>query len=229
MSKNDNVSSEKRMSKDLQIVAYLKDDGSDTIRDAMAYVSGDGAYNETETRVRDKYVVVDGDEFKTTDKRMYDMLVGRTRDGVSAHHYQSETEIHEKGGHDFSRQFRQDVVSGVEIGNENLGIEKRFGRKGQIDNVTVFKANGTGVSFMGMLKHPSDVEGDDVWEDKEANIAAVTLNIEVNDVSPTVYRWFDNKVIPEIVDNVATHEWVSRHRVMDCEREVSEQGVCYDL
>jgi hypothetical protein len=82
---------------------------------------------------------------------------------------------------------------------------------------------------MGMLKHQSKAEAGDVWKDSDAELPCVVLSVEIDKCSPSVYRWFDNKVIPDIVENIAKHDWVSRFRLMDCEREVSEEGVCYDL
>jgi hypothetical protein len=124
---------------------------------------------------------------------------------------------------------RNEVLKGVRLTLSSRNWNTRFGREVRRDGDTLFKATYDGPMQMGLLKHQSEIEGSDVYADKDADLWAVTFTCDVKKVEPDVYRWFDENVIPDIMQEVARHPWVSRTRVMDCEREYSEEGVCYGL
>lgn len=222
-------STEKSLSKEITVVAYLKADEGTDLREACDEVHDDRDFMAQSTSEYDKYVLVEGDWWEKISKDAYQRLDGVVGGSVSAHHFVKETESYDNSKYLLATDLKSDVCDGVKMANENLGIEKSWGKKAKVNDRSVFKVRDAGVSHMGMLKHQSEAESGDMWEDEDRELPAAKLIVEIDSVPPSIYKWFDDKVVPEIVDNVATHDWVSQFRLLNCEREVTEEGVCYDL
>ena len=177
----------------------------------------------------DRYVMVEGDWYETINEGEYERLLGQVSGSLSVHHFVKETEKFSNSTGMFLREIRDDVLEDVSLVAPASDMSTWLGRRVKFDDRTIFSVRTDSMKKMGMLKHQSEVEGLDVWEDKDDEQWAVMMTAKVDKVKPSTYRWFDEEVIPHIMDNMARHEYVTRTRVMDCEREYSEEGVCYDL
>jgi hypothetical protein len=249
MATADNTTSEKLMSKNVQIVAYLNVDNDLGEREVCHTLHEDeDYYAKSETRW-DKNVICepgvaerfDEDEYQelldaedpgwydTLNDETFDRLQGNVGDDVVLRVMEKVHESYDNRTGYLPMTIRDEVLEGVRLALSSRDWDTWLGREVRRDGKTLFEVTYDGPMQMGLLKHQSEIEDGDVYADKDADLWAVTLTCDVAKVEPDVYRWFDENVIPDVMQEVARHPWVSRTRVMDCEREYSEEGVCYGL
>jgi hypothetical protein len=232
MAKADHKTSEKKMSKTVNIVCYLKADSELGEREMMDNVDGDTDYQETGTRSRDKWFAVTPSGVERIDKEVADVLKDAEGEDLMVAERTEDTEYHKNDSYDFKRAFKRDVFDDVDVTPPSVDNHSWYSHKVETDDGIIFKARAGTPSRMGLLKHPSEVEdpdSDGIWEDQDADLWALTLTVEVDGVTPTLFRFFDSTVIPSIKQECATHDWVQRTRVMDCSKEMTEEGACYDV
>jgi hypothetical protein len=220
------------MSKTVNIVCYLKADSELGEREMMDNVDGDTDYQETGTRSRDKWFAVTPSGVERIDKEVADVLKDAEGEDLMVAERTEDTEYHKNDSYDFKRAFKRDVFDDVDVTPPSVDNHSWYSHKVETDDGIIFKARAGTPSRMGLLKHPSEVEdpdSDGIWEDQDADLWALTLTVEVDGVTPTLFRFFDSTVIPSIKQECATHDWVQRTRVMDCSKEMTEEGACYDV
>jgi hypothetical protein len=232
MASSEHTTKEKKMSKTVNIVAYLKVDNDLGKRDAMAALDTEGNYEAMREYSHDRYYLVTHDGVTRVEDETYEQLKGIDSDDMMVCHAPKTSESPKRKAGSFTAEFRRDVTYDIDMVVPGSDMRVSLNKRVKDNGRTVFSIKSGGPTSMGLLKHPSKVEDSgsgDIWEDREADMWAVTLTCKVNEVDPTVYRWFDNEVIPEIKAEAATHDWVERTRVMDCSKEMTEEGACYDV
>jgi hypothetical protein len=167
--------------------------------------------------------------YDTLDNEVFDRLQGNVSDDVVLRVMEKVRESYDERTSLLPKKVRDEALKSVDMTLSSRDWKLWLGREVRRDGETLFEVTYDGPTQMGMLKHQSEIEGSDVYADEDADLWAVTLTCDLKKVKPDVYRWFDDNVIPDIMQEVASHSWVSRTRVMDCEREYSEEGVCYGL
>lgn len=229
MSKANAKTTEKKMSKDVQIVAYLRADEDADRREVMDALHDSYDYTETNSEEYDYYRMVFAGGEKRVSEDEFEYLKDKDPAGIRMIHYTQTEENHKYGSYKFNSSLRSDVVRPVTMAMPGSDMVQRWGKKVQIDNKTIFKISMDGPEKMRKLKHQSEVESGEMFEDDDTQYWAVTMRVEVKGCKPSLYRWFDDNVVPELMANMAQHERVSQTRVMDCEKEYAESGVCFDL
>jgi len=232
MATADHTTSEKQMSKTVNIVAYLDADSEEESRDMMDRLHGGRDYYEESVRERDHYYVVTRNGVMEVNEDEAEMLKDAQGEELMVRHRVEEKTSYANGSFEFSGEFKRNVVSDVDLVPPSVDPDFAFSDRVVLDGDNIFKARASGPKRMGLLKHPSeidDAESDGVWDDKDADLWALTLTLDVKQLPPVLYRFYDNNVIPEIQENVSKHDWVTRSRVMDCSKEIAEEGVCYDV
>mgnify|MGYP000114244477 CR=1 FL=1 len=232
MATADNTTKEKKMSKTVNIVCYLKADSDEDERAVMDSLDDSTDYYKEDTREIDTYYVVTRRGVKEVDEDTAEMLRDAEGEELMVRRRTEETTSFTNNGWRFSGELQSQCLDGVDKTPPSKDIEFEFSDKVKADGAYIFKARSDGPSKMGMLTHPSkvdDPEEDGIWDDKDADLWVVTLTLEVRDVDPTTYRFYENKVIPKIKQQAAGHDWVERTRVMDCSKEMTEEGACYDV
>ena len=219
----------KNMSKDVQIVAYLKADADADKREVMASVTGNDDFLKTEDTQYEHYRMVFNGGEKTISEDEYQYLKDQDLGGVRLIHYTESRANHVKTTGGFRRSFRYDILSDVTMAMPSSDMETRWGRKVMLNDRAVFEVSASGPDKMKMLKHQSEVESGEMFVDDDEKYWTLTIRCEVDGLKPSLYRWFDESVVPDIMQEVAKHDWVERTRVMDCEKEYSESGVCFNL
>jgi len=232
MATADHTTSEKQMSKTVNIVAYLDVDSDVDKRDVMDRLDDKHDYYEERVRERDKWYVVTRNGVMEVNQEEAEMLKDAQGEELMVRQRTEESTSFEYNSYNFTNEFKRSCVSDVDLVPPSVEPDFAFSDRTVLGGDNIFKATSSGPSLMGLLKHPSqidDAESDGVWDDKDADLWTVTLTLDVKQLPPTLYRFYDEKVIPKIQENVSRHDWVARSRVMDCSKEIAEEGVCYDV
>ena len=232
MATADNTTKEKKMSKTVNIVCYLKADSDLEQRAVMDSLDVGNDYYEMGTTGRDRWYAVTPSGVRQIDEDVAEVLRDAEGENLMVAHRVEESECHKEGAYDFKRRFKDSVFEGIDVTPPSVDDQSWYNSKVETDTGVIFKGRADTPSRMGLLKHPSEVEDPDtdgVWEDKDADLWAMTLTLKVDSVSPTLFRFFDNQVIPDIKEACAKNDWVQRTRVMDCSKEMTEEGACYDV
>lgn len=82
---------------------------------------------------------------------------------------------------------------------------------------------------MGMLKHPSEISADDMWEDEDDEQWVVQVVVEAKEMCAKQKKWVDNSIFEKIPELLAQADGVRRVRYTDCEEQRTKEGVCYNL
>lgn len=232
MATADHTTKEKKMSKTVNIVCYLKVDDDLDKREVMQELDSSLDYHSKSDYKRDRWYLVTHKGVNTIDEETYENLKDVDSDDMMVCHVPKVKKTHDNGTTQFRSNMTKPVLRDIDMKPPGSDMRVSFNNRVKKDGRTLFRVRSDGPSTMGLLKHPSEVgdaENDDVWEDKEADHWVVTVTCKVDSVDPTTYRWFDNKVIPKVKQGMATHDWVQRTRVMDCSKEMTEEGACYDM
>jgi len=232
MATADHTTSEKKMSKTVNIVCYLKADSDLEEREMMDTVDSETDYEETGTRSKDKWFAVTPSGVERVDKEAADVLKAAEGEQLMVAKRTEEREYHKNDSYDFKRTFKRSIFDEVDPTPPSVEDHSWYDHKVETDDGVIFKARAGTPTRMGLLKHPSaieDADSDSIWRNEDADMWAMTLTVEVDSVTPTLFRYFDRTVVPHIKGECATHHWVARTRVMDCSKEMTEEGACYDV
>lgn len=229
MATADNTTAEKSMSKTAQIVCYLTDMEEEPIRQVCDRLDDSRDYlAKKESRTTHYRVVRNGVSLRINDDQ-FERLKAAGVDDMRLIEYDEVNEMHENSKGMFGVALRDRVVEGVDLDSGISGADTWFNRRVRVDDEKIFDVTYHKVTNMGIIKGGKVPDGESVWIDEDAEIPAVVLRIQIEDVTPTQYRWFNESVIPDIVENIKDDDWVADKRTLDCEKEYSESGSCYRL
>jgi len=229
MSETAETTQEKSMSKNLQVVAYLDVSHDTEERQVMQAIDDTRDYSESETNVSDHYRAVFAGGEMRIDSDQYEHLSKHDPDGMRLIHYTEESETYKYGSYRFKRSMLNDCLSDVDMVMPDSDMRSTFGRRVKRDGDTIFKASSKDFKRMRELKHPTEVEEGDMFKDDDTEYWAVVFQCDVKGLKPSTYRWFDNRVIPAIIKSIYSHDAVRFASMLDCEKEYSESGVCFNL
>lgn len=229
MATAENTTSEKRMGKVAQIVCYLNETEEEDIREACDRLDDRHDFLAKESYGTDNYRLVRNGVDVHIRESQYEALKDAGVEDVRLIHYVDENERFENGTSRFGRQLRREVTSGIDMISGVPDGEMRYGRKVMLGDDAVFAVEHHNTKNMGLIKGGEVPDGESVWIDEDMEIPAVILRIEINDATPSQYRWFNESVIPEVVEAIKEHEWVADKRTLSCDKEYSETGACYRL
>jgi len=82
---------------------------------------------------------------------------------------------------------------------------------------------------MGLLKHPSEISSDDVWEDKEQVEHVIQYRIKASNLTEEEMDEANSEIFEAVPEVIPQMGWVERVRFTDCCKEVKKEGVCYGL
>lgn len=85
-----------------------------------------------------------------------------------------------------------------------------------------------GTDRLPMLKHPSEITPEDMYEGDEQLFAA-KFKIRVKNVTPEELAIIDDKVVSEFIKLAGRHWAFDRVRVYECEQENKQEGVCFTI
>jgi len=229
MSKANAKTAEKKMSKDVQIVAYLAANPKAKKRGVMQTLHDSVDYADKSQKVRDYYRMVFAGGEERISEEQYDFLKDKDPAGIRLIHYQDVKDNYESNEYSFNNALRRRVLSDVDTAMPGSDMKDWLGRKVKLDDRTIFSVDASGPERMRMLRHQTEIDDGEMYEDDDTEYWTVTLRCKVNGLKPSLYRWFDDTVIPDLMREVSDNDWVWRTRVLDCEKEYSESGVCFAL
>lgn len=217
------------VSKDVTIVAYLKADPGLSEREVFAELDDQRDYYSRSVKGDpSKRLWVGGDRHLVS-SGMIESFEGRdTGEAVVVTEAVRETS-YDNGSWEFRSAFRSGVIEDMPDTVCGDMQYKSFYRRYERDSQHVIKTDVSGPVRMGLLKHKTEASPDDMWADEDADMWAMTLTVSIQGVNEQELDEIDTRVSDHLYRKAAGHEWVQRVRVMDCEKHVTEKGVCYDL
>jgi len=93
--------------------------------------------------------------------------------------------------------------------------------------------NVVGVTYeferIPMLKHKSEIEPDDMYVDEDDDYLAVKVRFVLKELDPEEFDAANDDLLGNAMTELAKHALVRRVRVYDCESEMKETGVCFNV
>lgn len=229
MATTENTTAEKKMGKVAQIVCYLNETEEEDIREACDRLDDIHDFSAKESTETHSYRLVRNGVSKYLSEDEYEALQEAGVEDVRLIHYVDEDEQFEHRVGRFGRRLRRDVIGDVDMASGIPEAEKFWGNKVKIGDDEVFAVEHQATKNMGLIKGGEVPDGESVWIDEDMEIPAVILRFEIDGVTPSQYRWFNDNVIPEVIEEIKEHEWVADKRTLSCDKEYSETGACYRL
>jgi len=225
---DDGVRMRKQHSKTTNIVVYLDTDTTD-VREAMIDVAG-SEYSDKETEVKDEVRVEIGDTSNTLYGVSYSDLPRGDTGGVSVSVERSVSDHYVKSEGGFC-----DEMFGGAISNclENLAVGTPYSKwldtVRNPDREAVVRVRKNDPTVMGLIAHKPDVDQGVVWDDKDAEMMAVTITVECKDTSQEIISMADEHVVEGLRDRLLRYDSVRDVRYRACEVEETERGDCFDV
>lgn len=223
----------KEVEKTFNIVAYMACQDHESWRlwaNKHSGLSGDFMEVETKTYEYDRWWLrgpgfekkIEEEEFKKLQERdLGDMRV----------EYDPEVKAdkkHVKSDYNVRKIFLNRNFEDVDPVFENLE-KKSLGHGYENEDGDTVVNIRTSMEDMGMLKHPSEIEGEDIWEDEDANMQAVKFRITIKRVDENMLDVITNRFVEPFIKNLRNDEDLGRVRVMDCKVKTTEEGACYRI
>lgn len=82
------------------------------------------------------------------------------------------------------------------------------------------------VEKMPLLKHQQEMSEDDPYVDEDEELTVVKFKIRVKNVTREDLEVIDSEFIEPFVTDFGRNSEISRVRIVDCEQETKEKGVC---
>lgn len=222
-------------SKTVNIVAYLSTPEDGNKYERLAHLFDDERVLETETNETTDWKFVSGSVEKsvrnTTATKMMEC-------GVSF----DDGFLVDKGDSYTRRVLPVDeLVFGIALDSWDsvkYGVDGKFYSSGVTDNSILVRApsyrrklriTGSFSEDMGLLKHMSDMTSGDRYEDKEADLDAVTFTVDIKEQEVSSFRYLSEVIVPRFVGAISTDPRVDRVRVQECTETTAEEGVCFGI
>jgi len=229
MATTENTTDSKTMSKHAEIVCYLTDGEEREVREVADELCEDKDYLATDTINRSHIRMVRNGVSVRLSEDEYEKLSDVDDLGMRIVYTERDEEVYSNKLYGFGRRLKDDVMEGVDMTSGLSEGRDWLGYEVHVDDETIFSVGNKKPKNMGLIKGGEVPDGESVWIAEDAELPAVILTVDITDVSPRVYRWFNETVIPDIVENIKEHPWVCDKRTLSCDKEYSESGACYRL
>jgi hypothetical protein len=224
-----NTDDESTHSKNTTLVCYLKGEAQDW-RERLAELSGNTKWTEYTAEKKDYFFInlIDGDDriylSDYTDIRELDDIAHRIRcDRKVKKDYQRGR--HEVSGH-FFNGIEDEIPDSIGDRLNRAYMTPRY----RDDTLNTFIKSTVSVEEkMGLLKEKSEATQGDQWEDRDAEMAAIQVTVDAEELTWAEMAKFNNDVMPVVALWCETHPWVSQVRIRECEIKKTEQGDCHNV
>lgn len=224
-----NGDSNTRYTKTVQFVAYTGVSANVDEREALSMIAPDVDWDAKSVSEYDKYLMHAPGWNKLIDEEEYERLANMDTGDVHLTHYVKKRESWQNGSYQVRDPVRCHVRDNLPD-EVNGGFSRSYGfQDWEADNDATISVGRPNFTTMGMLKHPSEITADDMWQDKETEQWVITLTVKAKDVTASQLKWVNNSIFEKVPELMAEHEYVQRVRFTDCREERSQEGVCYGV
>jgi len=224
-----NGDSNTRYTKTVQFVGYTGVDADVPKREAMRMIAPDVDWDAKKVSEYDKYLMHAKGWNKRIGEDEFERLAEMDTGDVHVTHYVKESESWQNGTYQIRDPVRGHVRDALPD-DVNGGFSRSYGfQDWSADNDATISFGRPSFTTMGMLKHPSEITADEMWEDEEAEQWVVTLTVEAEDVTASQLKWVNKSIFEKVPEIMAGHDHIRRVRFTDCREERSKEGVCYGV
>lgn len=229
MSQTEKPTVDVKYEKDVQIVAYLYRQNFEDKREAAQWLDDGRDYQSRTTSESSSFQLITGVGSLPIDEEQYKAMQRMDIGDLSV---RKESTV-ETGYTYTARTAAREVLKAVysEAPSDFGGLETKTLTSALYNSkdVKVVKHRTRGPKTMGLLKHQSDAMPDDMWEDEDAELWCVTLNVSLGPVGKELLDKLSEEYIGYIVKELATKDWCERVRWNQCVETQKKEGVCYDV
>lgn len=224
-------STEKEINKTVTIVGYLKNQKHRTLRGACDSILDVNMFEKERWSTTKRFIFNDGEEVEVHEDEVWDAL----QSSVENQDILIEREVTDDGymysTGKLSRSILDDVVDNVGFSDVDIGDYEysSFGSKWRDDDgdmlVSIYKYTDT----LGLIKHLENIDPDDPWEDEDAELYAVKYRVKYIEANEDQVKEVDEKIVEPFYRELSKLDCIGRVRMLDCEVETKEKGVCFNI
>lgn len=217
------------VTKKVDVVAYLKDQTFDGWREWADYYDDTRDYFERRERERNNYVLKGfGLDIDIT-KDQWEVLKNQNLGRLSPVN-QKEVEVKYSNR---PREFVRDIKDGIcEALPDKVADFKRkstyWNYKWEDSDSDAYYNITSNTDRLPMLKHPSEITVDDMFEGDEA-LFAMKFKVKARNVTEEDLEELEEELTQPFITMIGRNELVDKVRVYECEQESKEEGVCFNI
>jgi len=117
------------------------------------------------------------------------------------------------------------------LDNLNLppGYEAVWGGVRRVEDETKVIHIFPAVDHLGLIKHPSKMDPEDPFEDKDAELPAMKFRVSMDSMTEEEMDKLHSAVVKPFITYFNTLDYTGRIRWFDCETKKTEKGACFRL
>lgn len=225
----DQNETEVEVQKTVTIVGYLSDQSWGSWREWSDSVDEDKDYCEQDTKTETNYKLK-GRGFEThITESEYNTLRNNHTGELEVVKEETETQSHKWGSQGGKSVIKNEVKNALRNDSTLTAFNKKFGSSWENDEGDTVFGLYTTAKDMGLLKHPSEMDEDDPWEDEDADLMAIRLKVNIRNVSEDVAETLSDGPVKTIIEVLKDNDHIGRVRWTDCETKKVEKGACYNI
>ena len=218
---------EQEVNKTVTVMAYLKEQGYESKRECAADIDDRIDYFDKYEDESHDYFIVDGKEKVEITEDLYERMANKDTGELIVRKV-TETETNYSWGvNKAAKNTFGDTFEELECMQEGKYETTLFGvgiKEPDGDNLcSVYRS----LEHVPMLKHQSEIDGEDVYVDESESYYAIQLRFRMNGVTEETAEEVTDEFVEPAIKGVAKHPLVQKIRVMDCETKKTEKGACF--
>jgi len=220
---------ELEVQKTVTIVGYLKDQSWGDWREWSDEVHGSRDYYEKkESTDVQHYLRGRGFEQKIS-REEYETLKNNHTGELDVVRESETSQTHKWGAAGGTKAIKDDVTQPLLNMDSLSKYNKNFGKTWKDENDDTVFTVWSSAEDMGLLKHPSEMDTDDPWEDEDADLMAVKFRAKIKKVSEEEAENLNDTAVKALIDGLKENDHIGRVRWTDCETKKVEKGACYNI
>lgn len=229
MSKEDSGTTEAQYRKTVELVAYLRNGEWSSWRVAFAELFNEPMFTDQEEHSTTDYYVRAGESTNAITEPVYKALNGQSIAGLDVWSEEETTSNYKLSASQCRMKIRDKLDLTSWLKGSVDGDYDPFVRKVELEDRTEVEQRVHKPELKGMLKHQSEMEAGDKWEDEDAEIPSISVTLTCEATNRERLEWFSNEVVADLMEHLAKHENVKRVRTYSCTVGEEKEGVCYNV
>lgn len=227
MADQENV--EEEVQKTVTIVGYLADQDWGNWREWSDAVDGGRDYYETEQQATEQYLLRGRGFEKEISAEEYETLKNNHTGELEPVHETTESQRMRFSSTGGKRLIKNDVAKRLKESDILSQLEKGFSNKWSKENGDKVFSTYSTTKDMGLLKHPSEMDNDNPWEDEEADLMAIRFKVNIKNTDEDLAEKLNDGPVKGIINTLKDNDHIGRVRWTDCETKRVERGACYNI
>lgn len=220
------------VNKTVTVLAYFKEQDWREMREVSAWLDGDHDYFAGEEKTTEKrYFKLGGQKDRIRDDERWEELTELDL-GDGELIVEEETWFDHKWGASYGAtvSFRS-LMRDVSVAPTSDAKWNQYNTRLATDGFDVLAKASVYLSEERMLKHPSKLTGeeDDPYTDDETEYWCLKVRFSMNELPEATVERLTEQWVKGFIEVVKDVSWIGRVRWADCETEVTEKGVCYNI